>query len=73
MYTSSVLYFFVVDVKGSGALSLLGTLIHQLLIKFDDDRRVISIVEQFTRKFTEPSEDSLVTLLMELSTTVGVL
>ena len=70
----SILYFFFgASTEGSGTLNLLGTLIHQLLLKFSEDPRLFMMVERCVRKFTEPSEDLLVTLLKELAEAVGVL
>jgi hypothetical protein len=73
VYTPSVLYFFGMEVKGSSALVFLGTLIHQLLMKFDEDENLISMVQRYARESTEPSEELLVTLLIELAEAVGVL
>jgi len=69
----TVLYFFTVDAGVPEAIILLGTLIHQLLTKFDEDRRLIAMVEQFARDFTEPSEDLLVKLLKDLAAVIETL
>jgi hypothetical protein len=73
LYTPTVLYFFTVDAEVPEATILLGTLIHQLLKKFDEDRRLIAMVEQFARDFTEPAGCLLVRLLKNLAEVIETL
>jgi hypothetical protein len=73
LYTPTVLYFFTVGAEVPEATILLGTLIHQLLRKYDEDRRLIAMVEQFARDFTEPSEGLLVMLLKDLAEVIETL